>query len=82
MIRTQIYITPEERGALSELSEQTGKSQSELIREAIDHFCRLHQPKTRLEKLQQAKGMWHGREDLSKFDKLRSSFDRKRQDDK
>ena len=36
MIRTQVYITEEEKEALNQLSAATGKPQSELIREAID----------------------------------------------
>ncbi|MCK5058476.1 MAG: ribbon-helix-helix protein, CopG family, partial [Candidatus Aminicenantes bacterium] len=35
MIRTQIYLTEEEKSALSSLSTQSGKSLSELIREAV-----------------------------------------------
>jgi hypothetical protein len=36
MVRTQIYLTEEERSALSSISNQLGKKQSELIREAVD----------------------------------------------
>ena len=36
MIRTQIYLTEQQRAELSILSEIQGKKQSELIREAID----------------------------------------------
>ncbi len=34
--RTQIYLTPEESAALERASIQTGKTKSQLIREAID----------------------------------------------
>ena len=36
MHRTQIYITQKEQGSLTKLSKETGKTKSELIREAID----------------------------------------------
>lgn len=34
--RTQIYLTPEESAALERASIETGKTKSQLIREAID----------------------------------------------
>jgi hypothetical protein len=36
MIRTQIYLTEQQRFALNKLSSKSGKKQSELIREAVD----------------------------------------------
>ena len=36
MVRTQIYLTEREQKALRSMSSLTGKSQSELIREALD----------------------------------------------
>lgn len=38
MVRTQIYLTKFEQERLQKLSRQTGRSQSDLIREAIDDF--------------------------------------------
>jgi aminoglycoside phosphotransferase len=35
MTKTQVYLTEDDLGALHELSERTGKSVAELIREAI-----------------------------------------------
>lgn len=78
MIRTQIYITDEERSALTSLAQQTGLSQSELIRQAIDHFCQLHKSSNKLERLRKAKGIWENRDDFCDFKDIRASFDRKR----
>ncbi len=36
MIRTQIYLTEQERDGLRALAAESGKKQSELIRAAID----------------------------------------------
>ena len=76
MLRTQIYLTEEERAALRNLARETGKKQSELIRRAIDAFIERFQPRERLASLAQARGMWQGREDLPDFRALRRELDR------
>jgi Arc/MetJ-type ribon-helix-helix transcriptional regulator len=76
MIRTQIYLTEAEQEGLRTLSRQTGRSQSELIREAIDRLI-MHARKTnRLEYLRQAHGIWAERTDLPDFAALRRELDR------
>ena len=76
MIRTQIYLRQTEKSALEQLSRQTGKSQSALIREAIDNLISRHHPQDRLQLLQQARGMWQDRTDLPDFNRLRHEMDR------
>lgn len=76
MIRTQVYITKKEKTALTRLSHDTGKSQSELIREAIDSFCLNSFSKNRIDLLQGAKGIWEKRSDLPNIHTLRREFDR------
>lgn len=76
MVRTQIYLTEEERLALRKISQQTGKKQSALIRQAIDGFIAQFRPQDRLALLQSARGMWQGREDLPDFRALRRELDR------
>jgi hypothetical protein len=76
MLRTQIYLTEEERAALRNIARETGKKQSELIRRAIDDFIDRFQPRERLALLSQARGMWQGRDDLPDFQALRREFDR------
>jgi len=76
MIRTQIYLTEEERTALSDLSSATGKPQSELIREAVDHFVAQSSPARRKAILASAAGMWKDRQDLPDFNALRKQWDR------
>lgn len=76
MIRTQIYLNQTEKQALEDLSRQTGKSQSALIRQAIDDLIGKHQPARRLQALQEARGMWQGRTDLPDFHRLRREMDR------
>lgn len=74
MIRTQIYLTREEHKCLSRISAKTGKSQSELVRNAIDEF--LDQKKNRLTYLRSARGLWKNRKDIPQLRKLRKAFDR------
>lgn len=47
MIRTQIYLTEQQRFALNKLSSTSGKKQSELTREAVDTLIfKLNQKKS------------------------------------
>jgi metal-responsive CopG/Arc/MetJ family transcriptional regulator len=58
MIRTQIYITKEEKKSLESLVQSTGKSQSELIRNAIDTFIETNNSQNKKASLLNAFGMW------------------------
>ena len=87
MFRTQVYLTEAERHSLQLIGEEVGKSQSTLIREAIDAF--IHQvigtrdqaKQQRTLVLQAAKGLWAKRDDLPDFTELRKSFDRQGNND-
>lgn len=76
MVRTQIYLTEEERSALSSISGQLGKKQSELIREAVDDLIARHSERRRQEVLDRTAGMWKDRSDLPDFRELRKNWDR------
>ena len=76
MQRTQIYLSEAERQGLQVLAQQSGRSQSHLIREAIDSFLARHQPQSRLSNLQQARGLWRQRTDLPDWTLLRQELDR------
>lgn len=78
MIRSQVYLTEAERKQLHLLSHALGKSQSQLIREAIDQFIMLNlkDKADKLMALRQAKGLWADRMDFSYNQDVRGEFDR------
>src|SRR3990170_4031971 len=76
MERTQIYLTEEERRALKTLATRLDRSQSALIREAIDRYLDRYQEGNRLDLLRQARGLWADRRDLPDFEAVRRELDR------
>lgn len=81
MVRTQIYLTTAERDSLANLSKQTSKKQSELIREAIDQFLGGAVRANREAAMAAAAGMWKDRKDLPDFRALRKGWSRRRNRD-
>ena len=76
MLRTQIYLSEAERQGLQALALRSGRSQSALIREAIDAFLQQQQPQERLARLRQGRGLWAARSDLPDWSSLRGELDR------
>ncbi len=79
MIRTQIYLTEQERDALGQLAADTGRPQSELIRDAVDRFISLSSKAHREAVLERTAGLWKDRAGLPDFAALRRQWDRERQ---
>ena len=67
MVRTQIYLTEEEKDGLDAVAKSTDKKQSEIIREAVDRFLDLAKGNRRKAILDEAAGMWRNRRDLPDF---------------
>ena len=78
MTTAQINLTDSQVDALHKLSRRTGKTEDELLGEAVEKLIGEAEVKRqkRLEKLRQARGMWKDRDDLPNFEKLRAEWDR------
>jgi hypothetical protein len=76
MIGTELNLTEQERSALREISRLTGKTEDELIREAVGQLIAEFQNENRLALMQKAKGIWKDRNDLPAFGDLRREWDR------
>jgi len=76
MVTTEIRLSEQEHNALHIIALQTGKSEDELLRQAIKQLIIQFQPVDRRPLLQQARGMWHDRTDLPDWQALRQEFDR------
>ncbi len=76
MHRTQIYLTDEERKALRVIARRLRKTQSQVIRAAVDRFIDRQIGVNRLESLRQVCGIWKDRRDLPDFAKIRRELDR------
>jgi Arc/MetJ-type ribon-helix-helix transcriptional regulator len=76
MVRTQIYLTENQRDELAAIAKSVGKKQSELIREAIDLLIDQAGSGRRESVLREAAGIWKDRTDLPDFKAIRAEWDR------
>jgi hypothetical protein len=74
MIRTQIYLSEAEKTGLSRVAAQTGLSQSDLIRRAIDVFIDGEQDEDRSRVIQDIAGVWAERNDIPDVNELRAGW--------
>ena len=76
MTTAQVTLSESESQAIQALSQSRGKTQEELLHEAIEQFLMQNQVGNRLATLRQARGIWRERQDLPDFTELRSEWDR------
>ena len=76
MVAAQVKLTESEAEALREMAVRTGKTEEQLIREAIHNLFGKAENVDRLSLLRQACGIWKDRDDLPDLRELRAEFDR------
>jgi hypothetical protein len=76
MVRTQIYLTEQEQSALRSLAGRLGRSQSELIRAAVDRYIEQAATEDRGRVFGAAAGLWDDEVGRPDFAALRREADR------
>lgn len=76
MTTTQVTLTEYEIQAIQALSRSEGKTEEEILREAIEQFLAQHIAANRLTALRQARGIWQGRQDLPDYTDIRNEWNR------
>ena len=76
MATAQVTLTDIEADRLRALCERTGKSEDQLLHEAVGALLADATKNNRLEALKQARGVWEGRTDLPDFAAVRAGMDR------
>jgi len=75
MIRTQIYLTEEEKKAIEKLSDERGMTQSNIIREAIDEYMVKKKDETKKKSIMDFAGIWKDKKDIPDIDELRNEWE-------
>ena len=76
MVRTQIYLTEQQRDELAAIAKQRSKRQSEVIREAVDRFIEHWSRHGRERVLRETAGIWSDRSDVPDYEAIRSAWER------
>jgi hypothetical protein len=78
MATAQIELSPAQIAGLAELARETGKSQEDLLRDAVNSFLEEAGFDTIdwRAALRAGEGLWEHRTDLPDFDQLRAELDR------
>lgn len=77
MIRTQIYITEQEKKGLESIAASRKVSQSNLIRQAIDDLLAKTGGGDRTTVLEEIAGIWSDRVDIANVRDLRAGWQRR-----
>jgi hypothetical protein len=78
MVRTQIYLTEEEKAGLEKAAHFQGRKQSEIIRTAIDDLLARQANVNKTEILEGVAGIWSTRKDLPDIRRMRTGWRRRR----
>jgi hypothetical protein len=73
---TTVTLTEQEHIVLTQLAQQTGKTEDELLHDAITQYLSHINLAYRRQLLREARGMWQDRTDISDIHALRREWDR------
>ena len=76
-MRTQIYLTDNQMKTIRSIARRLGKTQSEVIRTALDRFIERETADDKLDLLRAGRGLRKDRSDLPDLETLRREFDRR-----
>jgi hypothetical protein len=76
MTTAQVTLSKSESDAIQALSRSKGKTQEEILHQAIEQFLTQHHAENRLAALRQARGIWRKRQDLPDLAELRNEWNR------
>ena len=76
MVTATINLTERDHAAVQRVARELGKTEAEVLQQAIDEFLAHFDAAQRRAWLEQAAGMWRDRDDLSDFEALRHELDR------
>jgi hypothetical protein len=69
-------LTEKQHKALREISRLAGRTEVELVRDAVDRFVAQFQEEDRRTLMRAARGIWKDRQDLPSLRELRNELDR------
>ncbi|MEX0845124.1 MAG: CopG family transcriptional regulator [Balneolaceae bacterium] len=74
MIRTQIYLTEQEKKAIEKLSDERNTTQSNIIREAIDEYVVKKKLETKKKSIMDFAGIWKDKKDIPDVREMREGW--------
>ena len=77
MVRTQVYLTEEEKSNLESVALSQGVSQSDLIRQAVDELLAKTGQIDKVSILDEIAGIWSDRQDVPYIRELRTGWRRR-----
>ena len=75
-METELKLTDQERSVLQEIARRAGKTEGDLIREAVGRLIDEFQTESRQVFMRKAKGIWKDRNDGPAFEDLQREWDR------
>jgi hypothetical protein len=72
MQSNQLALSPADSEAVRQLAQRTGKTEAEILHEAVEKLMQQASTDSRLAALRQARGMWQSRIDLPDFSQIRT----------